>query len=161
MSWWANKISQPGPPMAPANPNLPAGLGRNRQQAVDRYVAQYAPAASGPVINPVTGEAVPEGSVLASDAIRRWQGNPQGGASEMQLCPKCGSHLFSSQRTGAVTSQAVGGMVAPRPSCFSCGYPQEQGSLAVLPSAVEGVKSARQGEAMPWSPSPTPVSGAS
>lgn len=144
-NWWANKLAPTAPPPQRAydpSPRQPAQVNFPQPQ-----YRQPAPPEEQEW-QPNTQDPSKVGEVLP---IWHWKGNPRGGAAETQGCPACGSpRFFSRQQTGGVSTSQ--GVVYPRPECFECGYPNEQGTLGVPASVTAGAIQARQGEspAGPW-----------
>lgn len=139
MGWWDKKIG-PAVQAPRPNPNLPRGVGYQPQQP--QYAPQYAPQ------QPLTAEELgydPNTQVPAGEAMRRWGGTKQ--AQAEGSCPECGSPRFFSRAQGA--KMGPGGMAAPAPECFDCGYPRQQGSVDSVVKVVGGSNASRQGAMLP------------
>lgn len=172
MSWWEKKLGggpQP-PPAPPPRPSpyqhlLPQGMGQDQDRVVQNYLArQQGPWAPQQPAQPQQGEVpqvgpnelavpAPQGYMPIdgdpNEYHRRmwgWTGNPRGGARETQTtgnCPSCGSPRFFSRSNAMVTNTNTGMACPPKPQCFECGYPNEQGTLSAS-TVVPGVKGSRQ-----------------
>jgi len=162
MAWdWGKKLGgQPAPPPSPPSPYgpavLPRGMGVNHGDVIDHYMAsrgQVAPQDPYRTVvtqapqewQPVTdGSASKVGEVLP---IWQWQGDPRGAASEhLGGCPHCGGPRYIQGKTGG-RMMKDGSMAYPAPTCFDCGYPNEQGILAGAATTSGPAMAARGAEA--------------
>lgn len=144
-NWWANKINggQPRRPLAPQSPNIPQGFG-TRQQATQDYVRRLPHEIPQPEYEPEQGEEIPPGHIPASAAIRNWKGGQGSRTDNAGKCPGCGSSRYMERVNGwTVTTQH--GVMHPKPKCFDCGYPDEQGALGIGAKSMGAPQSARQG----------------
>lgn len=166
MAWdWGKKLGgqqPPAPPPAVPSPYgsgvLPRGMGLNHGEVIDHYmsnrsvqapqdpyrtVVTQAPQEWQPVTD---GSASKVGEVLP---IWQWKGDPRGAAGErLGPCPHCGSPRYI-QGTSGGKMMKDGTMAYPKPSCFDCGYPNEQGILAGAATTTGPAMAARASEAPP------------
>jgi hypothetical protein len=85
------------------------------------------------------------GMVYYLDAVKAYKGTRQLREENAHTgnCPGCGSYRYFSRRSEGKTTQ--NGFVEPRPQCFECGYPNEQGALGISAKAVGSAMPSRQG----------------
>lgn len=155
MSYWSKRMGQPQ--RAPQNLNLPRGIGSNPQQAVEHYVGNL-PAFQGPpeAAQAPVAAGPPPGSMEEALQRAETRGDLNGAATKDNIgaCPRCGSFRYMARANGwSVTTQS-GQILQPSAKCFDCGYPDEQGVLAVAAKAQGPVASSRQGAMMPMLMSP-------
>lgn len=84
---------------------------------------------------------------------RRWGGDMRAGAGETARignCPECGSNQYFSRSNGDGGHMMSNGVMAyPKPECFACGYPRQQGAIGTGAKIVGGAIASRQGAAPP------------
>jgi hypothetical protein len=152
MGFWADKMNG-GPPVppptryAPHQQNLPQGMGMDHERAMNHYLGGRGLPQNAYQTAQVPQPPMPDqnGYITVDQAIRGWKGDPRAGLSENSTCPACGSFRYFQRTRGAVTTQH--GVVYPRPECFECGYPTEQGALGISASTTGSSIQARQGAA--------------
>jgi hypothetical protein len=148
--WWADKIGAPGPgvPRRPAAPLTGTPLPPPYGVTPGGFPAPQEQPPPMPEMYEAPDPTDPHGH---HRNWFRWRGNPKGGARETQItgnCPQCNSvRYFSRAGAGVTTSN---GVVQPRPECFDCGYPNQQGEISGAIVTVQGgARPARQDEAPP------------
>jgi hypothetical protein len=91
-------------------------------------------------IAPVQAERefeAPDGFIHYRDAARAFKGTVEArmaGEFDTGPCPACGSIRYMSKNNISVTTK--NGVVHPNPTCFDCGYPTRQGTLA-MPNGIQ------------------------
>lgn len=159
MAWdWNKKLGTPAP--APPTPsphaqNLPRGMGLDHGRTIEHYMdnrGQAAPTAPyqpppppEQEWQPNTNDPTKVGEVLP---IWQWKGDQRKGAASEGLgpCPGCGGPRYVQGKTGGHMMRD-GQTAYPAPTCFDCGYPNEQGVLAGAATASGPAMTARGQEA--------------
>jgi hypothetical protein len=163
MGWdWGKKLGgAPAAPPAPAygNPNLPRGMGVDHGRAIEHYMENRTPQGyqqpweqqqaiqreQEQWVQKSSSEATKMSEVLP---IWQWGGNKKGAASEgLGPCPGCGGPRYVQGKYGSVMNEKTGVVAYPFPTCWDCGYPNEQGMVGGAAVTSGPAQAARASEA--------------
>lgn len=166
MGWdWGKKLGGAPtalPPVNQPNPNLPRGMGVDHGRVIQHYMDNRTPqgyqqpweqqvvtqASAEPWQPKSSSEATKMSEVIP---IWQWKGDQRKGAASEGLggCPNCGGPRYIQGKTGSVMNEKTGVIAYPQPTCFDCGYPNEQGMVGGASVTSGPAHAARAADAAP------------